>query len=306
MKEISIITVNYHQPQITIDFLQSVKANTHESQVEVILVDNGQLNNDGNRYRSVYPNLVYIQSAENLGFAGGNNLGVKYATGEFLLFLNNDTEISDNLTEVLVQELKNNDTIGLISPLILYFDSPDIIQYAGYTEMNYITCRNRGIGAMQKDTNQYANDSRETGYCHGAAMMCRRNQLQGIGLMEEQYFLYYEELDWCEKFRKAGKKIWFTGRTSILHKESMSVGKESSIKTYFMTRNRMLFIRRNTGILNKTLFTVYYVSIACTKQIFAYLLNGRKDLIKYVLKGLWWNFTHNKDSHNLGFKLNNQ
>ena len=123
--------------------------------------------------------------------------------------------------------------------------------------------------------------------------------------MEEQYFLYYEELDWCEKFRKAGKKIWFTGRTKILHKESMSVGKESSIKTFFMTRNRMLFIRRNTGVVNTTFFSLYYVFIACTRQILNYLIKGRKDLVKYVFKGLWWNFTHSKNSQDLGFKIKN-
>lgn len=91
MKQVSIITVNYRQAQITIDFLKSVKMNTNAAQVEVILVDNGQPLNDEDRYRTVYPELVYIQSIDNLGFAGGNNLGINYASGEFLMFLNNDT-----------------------------------------------------------------------------------------------------------------------------------------------------------------------------------------------------------------------
>lgn len=86
MKQVSIITVNYRQPQITIDFLKSVKMNTDAAQVEVILVDNGQLSNDEDRYRSAYPGLVYIHSVENLGFAGGNNLGIKHASGNFPCF----------------------------------------------------------------------------------------------------------------------------------------------------------------------------------------------------------------------------
>lgn len=305
MKKVSIITVNYHQPEITIDFLNSVRANTSTSHVQVILVDNGAEMNQESKYKAVYPELTYIQSTQNLGFAGGNNLGVKAATGEFLLFLNNDTEISENLIDVLIHELNQNPSIGLISPLILYYDDPSTIQYAGFTEMNYITCRNRGIGSMERDNGQYDNDSRETGYCHGAAMMCRNADLKTVGLMDERFFLYYEELDWCEKFKSSGKKIWFTGKTRILHKESMSVGKESIIKTYFMTRNRMLFIRRNTGLLTTLAFSLYYVLIACGRQVLGYLVKGRMDLISYVFKGLFWNLTHRKNSFKLGFKLKN-
>lgn len=305
MKSISIITVNYNQPYVTIDFLKSVKAHTKADDIELILVDNGCKENHEEAFKAVYPGIVYIRSDRNLGFAGGNNLAVTAATGEFLLFLNNDTEISEGCTEILVQELRANPSIGLISPLIKFFDDPDVIQYAGFTNMNYLTCRNNGIGYMEKDNGQYALISHETGYCHGAAMMCRRSDLDVVGLMEEHYFLYYEELDWCEKFKRSGKKMWFTGKTSIFHKESMSVGKQSPIKTYFMTRNRMLFIRRNTGHLNTLFFSLYYVSIACSRQVLAYLTEGRMDLAKYVFKGLIWNFTNSKNSRRLGFKIKN-
>lgn len=305
MKSISIITVNYNQPSVTIDFLNSVRANTNGDEVEVILVDNGCSEDHESSFYDVYPGLVYIKSKQNLGFAGGNNLGIKAAKGEFLLLLNNDTEITCNLVNVLLTEIRKNPQVGLISPLIKYFDSPDTIQYAGFTTMNYLTCRNVGIGTMEKDYGQYLKISAETGYCHGAAMMCRRSDLDTVGLMEENYFLYYEELDWCEKFKRSGKKIWFTGKTSILHKESISVGKQSTIKAYFMTRNRMLFIRRNSGYLNLLFFSFYYVFVACARQIFVYLTIGRLDLAKCVGRGLFWNFTNKKNSSVLGFKIKN-
>lgn len=299
----SIITVNFNQPKVTIDFLKSVKANTSEKNVEVILVDNGSREDHEEAYKAVYPELVYIRSAVNLGFAGGNNLGIKIAKGDYLLLLNNDTEITENLIETMIAEFKEHPEIGILSPLILYFDQPELIQYAGFTPMNYLTCRNRGIGSMEINKGQYDLDSRETGYCHGAAMMCRKADLETVGLMAEHFFLYYEELDWCEHFKKTGKKVWFTGKTKIYHKESISVGKESSIKTYFMTRNRMLFIRRNTGMLNTLLFSIYYLLFACTKQIVVYLLKGRADLIPWVFKGIFWNFNNSKNSHKLGFKI---
>jgi len=303
MKRTSIISVNFNQPQVTIDFLKSVKLNTDDVGIELILVDNGSREDHGADFVREYPGLIYIRSEENLGFAGGNNLGIKVATGDYLLLLNNDTEITANLIPVLSAELERNPEIGMISPLLLFYDSPDVIQYAGFTKMNYLTCRNSGIGSMEINKGQYDNDSRETAYCHGAAMMCRKADLETVGLMDDLFFLYYEELDWCEKFIRAGKKIWFTGRTRVYHKESMSVGKDSSIKTYFMTRNRMLFIRRNTSLLNTVFFSLYYIGIASPKQIFLYFRKGRKDLIEWVIRGIGWNLTHSKKSTALGFKI---
>lgn len=303
MQTTSIISVNFNQPEVTIAFLNSIKAYTDEDTVEVILVDNGSKEDHELAFKAVYPGLVYIRSEINLGFAGGNNLGINVASGDYLLLLNNDTEIVENMVETLKAEFRSNPEIGILSPLILYFDQPNTIQYAGFTEMNYLTCRNQGIGNMEEDRGQYNLDSRETGYCHGAAMMCRKKDLETVGLMAEHFFLYYEELDWCEQFRKLGKKIWFTGKTKIYHKESISVGKESKMKTYFMTRNRMLFVRRNTSATNVLFFSVYYIFFACTKQILVYLLKGRTDLIKWVFKGLVWNLRNSTNSNKLGFKI---
>lgn len=303
MKSVSIITVNFNQHEVNIDFLKSVKSNPSRLAVEIILVDNGSHETFADDYKEIYPELIYIQSDVNLGFAGGNNLGIARASGDYILLLNNDTEITSDTIDVLVDEMENNSQIGLLSPLILYYDEPKVIQYAGFSEMNYLTCRNSGIGSMETNNGQFNEVSIETAFCHGAAMMCRRADLDAVGLMADEFFLYYEELDWCEKFKKAGKKIWFTGKTKIYHKESMSVGKESAIKTYFMTRNRMLFIRRNTGLLNTVFFSIYYILIACTKQIFKYFLKGRKDLVKWTLRGIFWNFKNSKNSKNLGFKL---
>lgn len=303
MKSVSIITVNFNQRQVNIDFLKSVKSNPSRHALEIIFVDNGSNNTFADDYREIYPEIIYIRSEVNLGFAGGNNLGIEKATGDYILLLNNDTEITSDTIDVLIDEMENNSQIGLLSPLILYYDEPKVIQYAGFSEMNYLTCRNSGIGSMEANNGQFDKVSVETAFCHGAAMMCRRADLDVVGIMADEFFLYYEELDWCEKFKKAGKKIWFTGKTKIYHKESMSVGKESAIKTYFMTRNRMLFIRRNTGFLNTIFFTIYYIFIACTKQIVNYLLKGRKDLAKWTLRGVFWNFTNAKNSKNLGFKI---
>lgn len=303
MPLISIISVNFNQPQATKEFLHSLKQQDFND-YEIILVDNASDEDYEAEFKNIFPNLTFIRSKVNLGFAGGNNLGISVAKGEFIFLLNNDTEVPEGCLNAMVSEFKKNDKIGLLSPLILYFDDKTLIQYAGYTPLNYITGRNAQVGQYQKNTGQFDDVSGLTGFCHGAAVMCRSKDLTLAGLMDENYFLYYEELDWCEKFKKIGKTINFTGKAYIYHKESISVGKDSPIKTYFITRNRMLFIRKNTTVLNTLIFSLYYIFIACPKQILSYATQGKFNLIKWVLKGLFWNLTHTKNSKNLGYNIN--
>jgi len=300
---LSVITVNYQQATHTVDFLRSVARHAGEENMEVIVVDNGATDDNCDYFRKVFPSIVYIHSKENLGFAGGNNLGIQHAKGDYLLFLNNDTEITKGFVQALREELDRNPAIGLLSPLILYDEERQKIQYAGYTPMNYFTGRNQGIGSMEDDRGQYDHVTTETGYCHGAAMICRRKDLERVGLMPEHFFLYYEELDWCEMFKRAGLKIGFTGKAKIYHKESMSVGKESPIKTYFMVRNRWLFIRRNAKPLQTCIFSCYYLIVAIPVLIVKYLLKGKLKLVSAALRGVWWNITHAKNSKDLGFTI---
>jgi len=303
MDLVSIITVNYHQAALTADFLRSITQYEKEDRIEVIVVDNGATADNEAYYKDIFPAVIYRRSAENLGFAGGNNLGIQHATGDYLLFLNNDTEITEGFVQTLRSELASRPDIGLLSPLILYYEEKNKIQYAGYTPMNYATGRNSGIGTMDDDSGQYDSLTTETGYCHGAAMICRRADLERVGLMEENFFLYYEELDWCEKFRRAGLKRGFTGKAKIYHKESMSVGKESPLKTYFMVRNRWLFIRRNAKRLSVLIFSGYYLFVAMPVLLIRYAIKGRFDLIAAATRGVVWNLTHSVNSKELGFKL---
>lgn len=303
MAKVSIITVNFNQPQATIEFLNSLKLYYSNYDLELILIDNGSIENHEFLFKEHFPTLRFIRSETNLGFAGGNNIGLNIANGDYILLLNNDTEVIEGCIEEMISVMEEHPEIGLLSPLLLYFDDKSLIQYAGFTKMNYLTGRNSCIGQFEKNNGQYNSISRETGFCHGAAVMCRKSDLLKAGLMEENYFLYYEELDWCEKFKRIGKKIWFTGKTHIYHKESVSVGKESALKVYFTTRNRFLFIRKNTSFINTLGFTVYYTFIACPKLIVNLFYKKRTDLIKWVLKGLFWNFANQKNSNHLGFNI---
>lgn len=302
MDSISIITVNYRQRELTLDLVRSLTRHSLLS-IEIVIVDNGATTDNGALFRSVYPDVVYVRTEKNLGFAGGNNLGIRQAKGDYLLFLNNDTEITEGFIDTLRGELDCHPEFGLLSPLILYHENPQKIQYAGFTQMNYLTGRNQGIGMMDDDRGQFDHVTSETGYCHGAAMMCRKADLERVGLMEEHFFLYYEELDWCEKFRRAGFKMGFTGKAKIYHKESMSVGKESPLKTYFMTRNRWLFIRRNAPMFARLIFACYYTLFAVPFAVVKYTIKSKRDLARATFRGAWWNTYHPTNSKELGMAV---
>src|SRR5690554_903449 len=145
MSKVSVITVNYGQQEVTAELLKSINRHAPITNVEVIVVDNGSKEDIQAALCDICPEVVYVRSEQNLGFAGGNNLGITYATGDYLLFLNNDTEITANFIDQLSSELDQHPEIGLLSPLILFFEDKTSIQYAGYTAMSYLTGRNHGI-----------------------------------------------------------------------------------------------------------------------------------------------------------------
>ncbi len=305
MSSVSIITVNYNHSYLTEALLASIASKNTYSQLEIIVVDNASKENPVPAWITKYPTVKFIRSDVNLGFAGGNNLGIKEATGDYLFLINNDTEITTGLIETLVNTLDTHPEVGMVSPKIRYFDQPEMLQYAGFTPMNYYTCRNNCIGQYETDHGQYDTTTGPTGYIHGAAMMVRRTAMEKAGLMAENYFLYYEEMDWVERFKKAGYTIWLNMQALIYHKESVSVGGKSALKEYFMNRNRILFIRRNCGIGTRMIFWPYFISVVATRNILSYMLSKQWSFIPVLLRAIGWNIMHNKNSSDLGYTLKN-
>ncbi len=303
MKTVSVITVNFNHNHITEELLNSIaKENTYPS-LEIIVVDNGSKINPVTEWKGKYPNVAFIRSDINLGFAGGNNVGIKAAKGDYLFFVNNDTEFTTGLVETLVKTLDDETKVGIVSPKIRYFDQKDMLQYAGYTDMNYYTCRNNCIGQFENDNGQYDKVTGKTGFAHGAAMMIKREAVDKAGLMPENFFLYYEEMDWCDHIKRAGYEVWVNMQALIYHKESVSVGKKSALKEYFMNRNRILFIRRNANFSQRLFFYFFFILVVTPRNIITYLKDGNTNFIKMLFKAIWWNLTNNIDSKYLGYTL---
>ena len=280
--KLSIITVNYNGLKDTCALIDSI---TFNEDMEVIVVDNGSKDNEASILQERYPIIEVIRSDKNLGFAGGNNLGIKAAKGRYLYLINNDTVFKEFNPQTLIKRLESSPKIGMVCPKIRFTWDNNPIQFAGYTPLSPITIRNKAIGFGDDDKGQY-DSPRQTPYAHGAAMMLKREIVDKVGLMPECYFLYYEELDWSMMMTRAGYEIWYEPASTIYHKESQSTGQNSPVRTYYITRNRLLLVKRNDKSIKKYLAYAYLQMIVASRDIIKYILKGRRDLLKATIRGL--------------------
>lgn len=281
--ELSIITVNYNGLNDTCALIDSIPFN---EDMEVIVVDNGSKDNEANTLQARYPHIKAIRSDINLGFAGGNNLGIKAAKGKYTYLINNDTIFKEFSLQVLIKRLESSPKIGMVCPKIRFAWGNHPIQFAGYTPLTSITIRNRALGFGEDDKGQH-DTPHQTPYAHGAAMMLKREVIDKAGLMPECYFLYYEELDWSMMITRAGYEIWYEPASTIYHKESQTTGQDSPLRTYYITRNRLLLVKRNWSGLTKYISYGYLMTIVATRDILKYALQGHYSLVSAVVKGLF-------------------
>lgn len=285
---ISIITLNYNQTAVTCEFLESTRKLTYPN-YEILVcdmasdTDPGPLINAGN-----YPNTKVLLSDKNLGFAGGNNWGMRQAKGDFIFIVNNDTEVTPDLLDALLQPFYKDPAIGVTSPKIKFFFQPSIIQYAGFNPMNHFTGRTSTVGEMEPDQGQHDMPG-ETAGAHGCAMMVKKEVIEKVGMFPEKFFLYYEEWDWSARIHKAGYKIWYTANATIFHKESMSVGKKNPMKVFYHTRNRILYMRRNTKWHQQIIFFLFFVVFVTPRYAADYLRKGEFRQLKNFFRGAAWN-----------------
>lgn len=292
---VSIVILNYNQTQVSCEFLDSAKSLTYPN-YEIIMVDNASPDDPTERITKEYPEVNFIRTSQNLGFSGGNNVGIRAAKGEYFFVVNNDTEVTPDLIERLLEPFEADPLVGIVSPKIRYFSEPTMIQYAGFKEINPITGRNSTIGQHEIDNGQHDSPA-FTPYAHGAAMMVKKEVVNKIGALPDEFFLYYEELDWSARARKAGYKIYYQPTALIYHKESVSTGKDSPLKAYYQNRNRILFMRRNSTKSQLIYFTMFLILFVTPKKILEYSIKGQFTHLRNYIKALVWNMQNPKFSY---------
>lgn len=296
---VSIITVNFNGTEVTCQFLESTKNLTYRN-FEIIVVDNGSKENPSTIINQNYPDVKLIVNERNLGFTGGNNTGIEAANGDYLFLVNNDTEVTPDLLEKLLAPFLRDTSIGVVSPKIKYFFQPNVIQYAGFTRIHPVTGRNNSIGDLEVDKGQYDSPG-YTPYAHGAAMFLKKEVVEKTGMFADIFFLYYEELDWSARIQKAGYRIYYEPRAVVYHKESLSVGKNSVLKTYYLARNRILFMRRNVSGIKKLFWPFFLIFISIPKNTISFIIRNEYDHLKAYWKGISWNLGHTANGTEIRF-----
>lgn len=187
--------------------------------------------------------------------------------------------------DALMDRLASSETIGIVCPKIRYYYGAREIQYAGYTPLSGITLRNRAIGNGEADSGQY-DTPHPTPYAHGAAMMLSRAAIDAVGLLPECFFLYYEELDYSMMMRRAGYEIWYEPACTVYHKESRTTGADSPLRAFYMTRNRLLFTRRNVRAPQRYVSYLYLAVLVAARDVLRALLRRRAELAAATVRGV--------------------
>jgi GT2 family glycosyltransferase len=286
---ISIVTLTWNTTEVTCDFLRSLKENGTYPNMEVIVVDNGSKEDPTAVFKAIYPDVIVICNGRNLGFTGGNNVGIRAAKGDFLFIVNNDTEFTPGLLEGLLEIFEQYPDAGIVSPKFHYFFHKGTIEYAGYNTVNIFTGRNGMVGCREKDEGQY-NEVKVTNYAHGGGMMVPRKIIEEVGGLPEEFFIYYEEFDWCDQIKRKGYKVYYQPKSLIYHKESMTTGKESAFKAFYHTKNRILYMRRNVPWYGFMIFLFYFSLFTVPKNTLVYLRRGQKQHLRSFWKGIGWQF----------------
>ncbi len=283
---VSIIILNYNGLKDTIECLNSLKKITYQN-YEVIVVDNASKGNDADILEEKYKDyIILIRNKENLGFTGGNNVGIRKVLEEdksdYILLLNNDTVVEPNFLDELVKVCQSNSKVGILGPKIYFYDfegRKDVIQSAG-ARINLWLGKFEGKGGGEIDKGQFDKIS-EVDYVGGSCLLIKTEVIKKIGLFDEKYFLYFDETDLCIKAKKAGYLILFVPSSKIWHKQGASTKKENGTEIYYMTRNLFWFERKFANPCQFVFFLGYYFIVVFPQKSIRLLLNDKNLFKRY-------------------------
>ena len=281
--KITVIILNWNGKHDTLTCLSSI-SEINYSNFDVIVVDNGSSDGSVKAIRKQHPDITIIETGENLGFAEGNNVGIRQALSsgsEYLLLLNNDTWVDKEFLNNLASEAKKTENQFVYGPVIYYAEPDNMIWFAGAKWNNKKLTFDYPLQNSLSD--QLPTAPFKTDYICGAALFFHRSIAEKIGLLDKKFFLVWEESDWCYRAKNAGHPSLIVPNSKIWHKIGVSFGSESSpLRLFFSARNRLLWIEKNLSrkLAIKTAFQVIY-SISPKFSI-------STDINTNLIKRLYW------------------
>lgn len=247
---VSIVILNWNSYQVTLDCLLSLRKMDYRN-FEVVLVDNGSVDDSPVKLLENVPEIRLIRNATNLGFAGGCNVGIRDALHrgtDYLLLLNNDTIVAPDFLSQLVAAAESDEKVGAVSPKILFFDRPDRLNYAGGEHRRWRLFP-KVFGLRQLDDGSY-DKIREVSFLTGCAFLIKARAVRQIGVLEEVYFHFYEDIEWSLRVLKAGYKDLYVPSAVVWHKEHYVTNKNqgNGFIEFYLARANMIFARKHVPL----------------------------------------------------------
>ena len=277
--KVSIIILNWNGGEDVLECLKSVKDIDYPD-YEIIVVDNGSTDNSVEEIKRSFPDIKLIQNNKNLGFPGGANVGIRAATGGYIMLLNDDTVVARNILKDLVEAMGSNASIGIAGPMILYHNEPDKIWCAGMQLhlLGYASSIGKGLNK------ELFNKSCFVDYI-SCALLIKKEVIDKIGLLDPEYFLYSEDADFCLRAKNAGYECIYVPSPTVWHKAT----KEwitNPTQAYYYMRNAIVFAKKNLTGLKKFIFITSQFILMLPYNSLRVIRKGDSRLIKYLLKGL--------------------
>lgn len=239
-----VILVTWNGNAVTLDCLASLSKISHRN-YRIVVVDNASSDGSVEAIREKYRDVIVLEQKTNLRFAGGNNVGMRYALehgAELVCLLNNDTTVDEQFLTHLVRRIESDKSIGMVAPKIYYHDHPNRIWFAG-GEISMWTGTMKHTGIRELDTGRY-DTSKEIDYATGCCMLTRREVVERVGMLDESFFIYTEDADWSMRVRRAGYSVVYEPQAKIWHKVSVASGGHLSLfkmKNKFISNMRFFF-----------------------------------------------------------------
>jgi GT2 family glycosyltransferase len=285
---VTIVLLNWNSWKDTVECIESCRKLSYPD-FQILIVDNGSSDGSEALLRERFPEIEFIQTGANLGFAGGNNVGIRHALehgADYVWLLNNDTIVDPDALTPLVQAAGSEKKIGMVGSKIVYYDSPRLLWYAGAVLDPRKPHRPSHLGLNEEDRGQY-DLTCQTGYVTGCSLLASKEMLAEVGLLDAELFLYFEDVDWSARAKAAGWKLMYCPGSLVYHKVSISTGGAASpTLLYYTSRNRLYFIKRNFPgkIISAFAYDIYeHVLVSLKKRRFLaawYALRGIGDYLR--------------------------
>lgn len=295
-KAVAIIIINWNNYPDTIDCIRSLE-NLKYNNFHVFLVDNNSRDNSFEKIIRDYKNnsinipIKFLQTEDNLGFAGANNLAIENANKEgfnYFWLLNNDTVVTSLSLNSLIEEISKEESIGIVGSKIFYYGTNKLWFAGGKINKKFGKIKHLKMNIEDDDQSEYA---KEVDYITGCSLLFKKELLDSIGYMNQDYFLYYEETEWSIRAKQKGWKIKFVNHSIIYHKVSISSGGECNIApyvAYYNIRNPLIMVSRTQLKISLILTFIYVLwkSFKLHVKIFVKHQDRKIERNWYIIKGI--------------------